>query len=30
MSVNTLAARIQFLGGDQLSRINKNKLQSFR
>lgn len=28
MSVKTLAARIQYLGGDQLSRINKQKRQS--
>lgn len=30
MSVKTLAARLQYLGGDQLSRINQNKLNSFR
>ena len=28
MSIQTLAARIQYLGGDQLSRINKQKLNS--
>ena len=30
MSLKTLSARIDYLGGDQLSRINKQKLQSFR
>ena len=30
MSVDTLAARIQFLGGDQLSRIQKQKLRSLQ
>ena len=30
MSVNTLAARLQYLGGDQLSRIKKQKLRSLR
>ena len=28
LSIQTLAARIQYLGGDQLSRINKQKLNS--
>lgn len=30
MSVKTLAARLQYDGGDQLSRINKQKLRSLR
>jgi hypothetical protein len=30
LSLKTLSARIDYLGGDQLSRINKQKLQSFR
>lgn len=30
MSVNTLASRIQFLGGDQNARIKKQKLESLR
>lgn len=30
MSIKTLAARIQFYGGDQLCRINKQKLRSLQ
>ena len=30
MSVNTLAARLQYQGGDQIGRINKQKLASLR
>lgn len=30
MSLETMKTRINYLGGDQLSRINKQKLQSFR
>lgn len=30
MSVKTLAARMQYLGGNQLDRINKQKLRSFQ
>lgn len=30
MSISTLAARLQYAGGDQLSRINKTKLMSLR
>lgn len=30
MSLDTLAARIQFLGGNQNDRIKKQKLESFR
>ena len=30
MSMKTLAARLQYLGGNQLGRINANKLDSFR
>jgi hypothetical protein len=30
MSMKTLAARMQYLGGNQLERINKNKLKSFQ
>lgn len=30
MSIQTLASRIQYMGGDSLGRINKQKLQSFR
>lgn len=30
MSVNTLASRLQFLGGNQLERIKKQKLESLR
>ena len=30
MSLNTLASRLQYLGGDQLSRIKQNKLESLR
>ena len=30
MSINTLAARVQALGGDQLGRIKRQKLESFR
>lgn len=30
MSMKTLASRIQYLGGDQLARINKQKLRSFQ
>lgn len=30
MSMKTLAARIEYLGGNQLSRINKQKLESLR
>ena len=30
MSRNSLAARIQALGGDQLHRINKQKLKSLQ
>lgn len=30
MSLKTLNARVQYLGGSQLNRINKNKLRSFR
>ena len=30
MSVNSLASRLQYLGGNQLERINKQKLNSLR
>ena len=30
MSFKTMASRIQYLGGDQIGRINKNKLESFK
>lgn len=30
MSISTLAARLEYAGGDQLSRINKQKLRSFQ
>ena len=30
MSIKTLAARLQYLGGDQLARINKQKLRSLQ
>lgn len=30
MSVNTLASRLQFLGGDQIARMNRQKLASLR
>ena len=30
MSMKTLASRIQYLGGDQLDRINKQKLRTFQ
>lgn len=30
MSIQTLNARVQYLGGSQLGRINKSKLESFR
>ena len=30
MSMKTLGARIQYLGGDQISRMNKRKLESLR
>ena len=30
MSLKTLAARTEYLGGNQLNRIKKQKLESFR
>ena len=30
MSLNTLASRLQYLGGNQLERIKKEKLDSLR
>lgn len=30
MSVKTLAARLEYMGGNQLDRINKQKLNSLR
>ena len=30
MSLNTLASRLQYLGGNQLDRIKKEKLDSLR